>query len=109
MLDFFVIIFGLFAASRVILRFKGKEISWKETLFWLSIWFTILAIVIFPGLSISFAKLIGIGRGVDSAFFIAILLLFYLIFRLYVKIDNIDKNLTSLSIKISKELHNKKK
>lgn len=107
LLNYFILLFSLFAASRAILRFKGNESSGKELLFWLSIWFTILTIVIFPSLSTNFAKLIGIGRGVDSAFFISILLLFYLIFRLYVKIESLDKHLTDLSIKISKELHNR--
>lgn len=104
----FVLLFIIFALSRVLLRFNNKEISFKEMFFWLLIWSTVLTVVIFPEITTDLAFFIGIGRGVDSAFFISILLLFYLIFRLYVKIDNVDKDITELSIKISKNLHDRK-
>ncbi|HAV11403.1 MAG TPA: DUF2304 domain-containing protein [Candidatus Moranbacteria bacterium] len=107
-LNIFVLIFIIFAISRVLLRFNSKELSFKEMFFWLLIWSSVLVAVIFPKVTTDMATFIGIGRGADSAFFISILLLFYLIFRLYVKIDNADKDITELSIKLSKTLHSKK-
>ncbi len=104
-LNLIVLVFGAFAISRVFLRFRGKELSLAGAIFWSFIWFTIFIVAIFPSSSVELAKIIGIGRGADSAFFISILLLFYLIFRLYIKLDKIDKDLTKLSIEISKKLH----
>lgn len=105
LLNLMVLIFGIFAISRAILRFNSKELSFREMVFWLMIWTTILVIVFFPAITTDVAKTIGVGRGADSAFFAAIILLFYLSFRLYVKIDKVDKELTSLAINTSRELH----
>ena len=107
-LNIWVTIFIVFALSRVILRFNNKEISFRETFFWLVIWMSILLISLFPNITTSFAQIIGIKRGLDSVILVAILILFYLIFRLYMKINNLDKDITELNTKISKELHCKK-
>ncbi|MCK9378650.1 MAG: DUF2304 family protein [Candidatus Moranbacteria bacterium] len=104
-LTLIIAIFVIFAISRVFLRYKGKEISLREMIFWNFIWMIVLIVVLFPNLTTNIAKIIGIGRGVDTAFFISILLLFYLIFRLYVKIDKIDKDITELTIQTSKIIH----
>jgi hypothetical protein len=102
-------IFILFFASRAYLRFKDKSLSASNFIFWIAIWFASLVFIIDPNLSDVFAKLAGLGRGVDAAFLVAIILMFYLIFRIYIKIDIIDKNLTSLTINLSKILHEKNK
>lgn len=96
-------IFGVFALSRVILRYHSREISHLEAVFWLVLWSVVLMVVFFPEITTQFSQLIGIGRGVDSAFFVAILLLFYLVFRLYVKIDKLDKHITDLVIALAKK------
>lgn len=105
LLKLLIILFILFASSRVVLRYKNKEISYSGFLLWLCVWAVTLLAILLPDLSGKLAKILGIGRGVDSAFFIAILLLFYLTFRLYIKLDKIDRDLTTLSLEISKKLH----
>ncbi len=102
-----IFIFTLFALSRVILRSKDKSISFGESLFWIVIWITIAFITAFPQVTDRVSQILGVGRGVDVAFFVAIIILFYVVFRLYVKIDSLDKNLTELTINISKRLHKK--
>ncbi len=99
------LIFVAFALSRAILRFKDKSIKITELALWMIVWGGTLLFVFHPSISDEIAVKIGIARGADTAFFIAIILLFYLIFRLYVKIDRIDKDITTLSINISKMLH----
>jgi hypothetical protein len=98
-----ILIIGLFVISRVVLRWKDKQLTMKSGIFWVVLWTLIFGISIYPKLSQKIASWIGIGRGVDSAFFIAVILLFYLIFRLYIKIDKIDKDLTSLVVELSKK------
>ena len=84
-LRFIIILFGIFAISRVFLRFRGKEISLTGTIFWIITWVILLTGAIFPEISSKMAITVGIGRGVDTAFLISIFILFYLIFRLYIK------------------------
>lgn len=105
LLKLLIIFFIIFASSRVVLRYKNKEISYSGFILWLCVWAATLLAVILPDLSGKFAKIIGIGRGVDSAFFLAILLLFYLTFRLYIKLDKIDRDITTLTTESSKKFH----
>jgi len=98
-------IFVLFAISRAYLRFKDRTLSIFSFVLWILIWSLALVFVFDPNLSNLIAKAGGLGRGADAMFLLSIILLFYLIFRLYTKIDSIDKNLTTLVIELSKEKH----
>jgi len=40
------------------------------------------------------ATLTGVGRGVDVVIYVAIIILFYLLYRLYIKIENIEREIT---------------
>ena len=100
-----VIIFIAFAGSRVILRFRDKAIGYGEFFFWSSIWALILLIVFQPSLADKTALFFGVQRGTDIMFFASIILMFYLLFRLYVKLDKLDRDITLLTENISKSLH----
>ncbi len=90
------IIFALFALSRVLLRYKDKSIKAIEFFFWSIIWMGVILLALFPGLFTALSKFIGIGRGVDILLYFGMIILFYLIFRLYVKIESQKKELTLL-------------
>ena len=100
-----VIVFALFALSRAFLRLREKQISVKEFIFWLIIWIGVIITSIIPESVSQISILLGIDRGVDFLTYISIILLFYLIFRLYVKCENIEQDIT----KIVRELSHKKK
>ncbi len=99
------VIFVAFAGSRAVLRFKDKAINYSEFFFWIFIWTSVLVITFNPGIADKAALIFGLQRGSDAMFFLAIILLFYLIFRLYVKLDIVDRNLTKLNSNTSKEIH----
>ncbi len=99
-----IIIFSIFALSRVILRTQDKSISFKESLLWVIIWITITIFTIIPQATDKLSSLFGVGRGVDTAFFLSIIFLFYIVFRLYVKIDQLDKDITELTINSTKRI-----
>lgn len=88
------ILFSLFALSRVVLRARDKKLSLGEILFWIMVWLMLLLVVFFPGLTTTIAKLVGIGRGIDVVVYSSIGVLFYLIFRLYILIEELDQQLT---------------
>ncbi|NJL44257.1 MAG: DUF2304 family protein [Nitrosarchaeum sp.] len=96
-LTFIILIFSLFALSRAYLRVKDRRISWGEFGFWGVVWVLLILVAIFPWTIASLAALIGIGRGVDLVIYVSIPLVFYLVFRLYVKIDAMERNLTELA------------
>lgn len=107
LIQILTVIFVIFAGSRVILRFHDKAIGYGTFLFWSAIWTGVLLVIFNPGIADNTASFFGLQRGTDAMFFFAIIILFYLIFRLYVKLDILDKNITRVAINTSKALHKK--
>ena len=90
------LIFVIFVVSRTILRAKDKKISVGELFFWLAVWFGLSFVVFFPKFTSQIALLLGIGRGADVITYVSIGVLFYLIFRLYVKLEDTERKITLL-------------
>jgi hypothetical protein len=101
----FTVIFVAFTWSRAILRFNDKAIGYREFLFWSGIWSAVLLVVFNPGIADRTALILNLQRGADAMFFFSTILLFYLIFRLYVKLDLIDRALSKLNEESSIEIH----
>lgn len=108
-LQIIILIIISFTASRTLLRFNDKSIGYGEFIFWTFIWTTILVLAVKPYLSDTIAQALGVQRGTDIMFFFGTIVLFYLIFRLYVKLDSLDRHLTELNSNTSKAIHKLKK
>jgi len=63
---------------------------------WILIWIVGLIMVINPFLLSSFARMLHIGRGVYLAVYTSIILLFYLIYSLFIKQNDIEKKITQI-------------
>lgn len=94
-------IFLTFALSRVILRFRGGQIKVTEFFFWSLLFLTAILVIVFPEGTTMLANRLGIGRGVDLAVYASIAMLFYLVFRLYVAIEDVRHEITELVRKIA--------
>jgi small membrane protein len=102
-------IFTLFALSRVYLRFRENKLSSFAFIFWMAVWIVGIMVIMFPDFSSEIAKLVGIGRGSDVIIYASIAILFYLIFRLFIKIEDISKEITKLSREIALKGHSSKR
>ncbi len=91
-----LILFILFAISRVLLRAREKVISAQVAFFWTLIWLGALTIVMLPNTTTRLASYFGVGRGVDVIVYISLALLFYLVFRIFVMIEDIRHEITAL-------------
>src|SRR4030042_4223884 len=91
-----LVAFILFATSRVLLRIKEKVISNKAGFFWILVWLAAMIGVILPDTTTRLASYFGVGRGVDVIVYISLALLFYLVFRIYVMIEDIRHEITFL-------------
>lgn len=91
-----ITLFAVFAWSRAFLRFKDKKINFSEFLFWSIIWLGISLLSFNPTL-ISFVSFkVGIERPIDLVVYLSIILLFYLVFRMYVKHEKIEQEITEI-------------
>lgn len=95
-IQFFLILFFFFAIFKVALRFKDREIKLLNALGWIGFWSAAIVVVLRPELAVWLAKFLGVGRGVDAVIYFAIAGLFFLIFRVWIRIEKIEKNLTRL-------------
>ncbi len=88
--------FVIFALSRVYLRAKEKVLSPKAALFWFLVWGGALAGISLPTTTTRIAEFFGVGRGVDVIVYFSLVLLFYLVFRIFVMIEDLRHEITSI-------------
>lgn len=105
-----LLIFLGFAFSRVILRFKEGSLALGAFLFWAGIWFMAGFTVVFPSFTSYVASQIGIQRGTDAVIYLSLALLFYLIFRTNILIENLKEEISRLTkeITLKRSKNNKK-
>lgn len=96
LIKLFVTLFVLFAVSRAYLRYREAALGFGGLMFWSLIWIAVEAVVWWPGFTDTIAKKIGVSRGVDALVYLSITLLFYGIFRLYIKTEFLEREITSL-------------
>lgn len=96
-----LLIFFLFAFVKVVGRFKAGEIGKMSALGWCLFWVAAMLVVILPNSTAQVAKLVGIGRGADLVVYLALAALFFIMFRMMVKIERFGKEITALTRKIS--------
>lgn len=99
--QFLFTLFILFAASRATLRFREGKISLWAFIGWIILWLWVGIIIWIPGVTTHIAKILGIGRGADLLIYGSIITLFYLIFRIYVKLEDIERQITLLARKFA--------
>ena len=98
-----VLVFSIFAISRAIARFKEGEMSIREFIFWSALWIVVVILSLVPDFASQISRVFGIERGADLAIYVGMILLFYLIFRLYVKIENVQHDLTKIVRELAKQ------
>lgn len=95
-IQIFLLALVLFAVTRVYLRAKEKILSPKTALFWFLIWTAAAVGILLPTTTTNLAQIVGVGRGVDVIVYISLALLFYLVFRLYVMVEDLRHEITTL-------------
>lgn len=74
---------------------KGKN-SFATVVLWSIFWIVVSLFAIFPDISITFARLFGITRGLDFIIISVFVILFYTILKLYFIVDKMQNNLNTL-------------
>ena len=95
-LSIVILFFILFAWSRAVLRFKEGGISFKEFFVWTLIWALAVLLILFREQLGFLTKFTTLQRPLDVVLAGGIILLFYLLFRIYVKIDMMDQSITKV-------------
>ncbi len=89
-----LIAFFVIAMVKVAVKNYKGELSIGTTLSWIIFWIIAALITAQPDLTSSAAKLFGVGRGADIVVYFALVGLFFMVFRLMVKIEKLNREIT---------------
>ena len=89
-------VFALVAIFSVIKKKKAGQFGAKGMIFWVLFWLTAIVAVLWPDSTTILANRFGIGRGTDFILYISVAVIFYLIFRLHIKIESIGRDITKI-------------
>ncbi|MFH1376848.1 MAG: DUF2304 family protein [Candidatus Woesearchaeota archaeon] len=89
-------IFILFAIIRLIVKFKKTDGKISESLLWFAFWVITVVAIWVPDFLTQVANFVGIGRGADLVLYVSVVVVFYLIFKIYVRLEKIERNITKV-------------
>lgn len=75
---------------------KKGDLGGKAVVFWIFFWFFASVVVFWPSASSWVAAYLGIGRGTDLVVYCAFALVFFLLFKMNVKLDSLNRGLTKM-------------
>lgn len=90
------IIIAILAIVFSVIRFNHKKLSLPTFLVITVAMLFVILFAIFPESSNIFANLVGIGRGLDFVFILAILVLIYINVKLFFIIEDMQNNMTKI-------------
>lgn len=93
-----------------IYSFKNGQIKLRRFIVFILFWLSVLLAIIFPEETNKIAKFFNITRGADFFIYISIIVIFYTLFRVYEKLEQIEKNITKIVREIAlikKDMENK--
>lgn len=96
LIQILAIIFVIFAIWRVAFKFRKQEIRLSEFLMWLIFWLAVAVAFVTPESLTKLANLLGIGRGADLVLYVAVIVVFYLMFRIFVRLEKIERDITKV-------------
>ncbi len=100
------IIIGIIGIIYTFIRFRESKMSLGMLLIWGVVWVVLIVLSIVPTATIYIANLTGIGRGLDMILILGLIGCYYLIFRIYNMIENIEENITHIAREIALQREN---
>ncbi|WP_457741561.1 DUF2304 family protein [Thermococcus sp.] len=89
----------------VIEQYRKGDLEWGDFLFWEIILLGLFIVALFPiRIANEIKRLLGLGRGLDALFIVAIGLAYLIIFKVYLTVDRTEREITELTRKVAIEL-----
>jgi len=103
LIQIFIVIFIAYVIYRLSVKLRKRDMSIQLFLLWLVFWIIVAVVIVLPQTTQILADWLGVGRGVDVVIYISIVVLFYIVFRVYSRIEKIERDITYLVKDISLE------
>lgn len=89
-------IIAIMALHTLAQRSRGK-IGTLQLSMWLAIWSAGAVVVALPDFATKLAHRLNIGRGADLVIYVSIPVLFYIVFRLLLRVERLNRDVTDLA------------
>jgi hypothetical protein len=96
LIQYLLVLLVLLIVYRVVIKWRQGILSQRDFIFWAGFWLVVGFIVIIPETTSFLAELVGIGRGADLVVYLSIVLVFYIIFQMTIKMEKIERNVTKI-------------
>lgn len=91
----FSVVFAAISLSKSYVDFRGRRESLQMFLFWTVTWAGIVIVALYPPIIDLVIEYFGGGRtGLGTIFGMGLVFLFYVVYRIYVKLERIEQKLT---------------
>ena len=108
-LQIIITILVILSISLVIKKKLQNKLTFGQTSTWLIMWLIVLIVFWYPESTNYLASSLNIGRGADLIIYIAILIMFYMMFKMYLKMDKLNSDITKVVRKVGIEKASDKK
>ncbi len=96
LIKYILIVVILLIMWRITRQFRRGGLNVREYLFWLVWWLGGVIVILRPETATLVANLVGVGRGTDFVVYISVILLFYLVFRILVRQERMEGEITKV-------------
>jgi hypothetical protein len=93
-IQFVLVLFAAFGLARSVLRFRRGQMPFANLALWLLFWCGVLVVAVQPETTSVVARWLGVGRGADFAMYLALLAIFTVLFRMFGKIEDLERQIT---------------
>src|SRR6187397_1283077 len=89
-----LVLFAIFAFSRALAGVRRGTLRVGPFVLWSLFWGAVVIVAFRPETTMAVAHVFGVGRGADFAIYLALLLAFFLVFRLFARLEELERQLT---------------
>lgn len=96
-----LIAFSLFAIVHATRQYRRQKISFHWLALWSILWLAVILVAIAPQTTDLIAQTVGVQRGADLLVYTAVVVLVYGLYRLYVRMMRVEREITELVRKVA--------
>lgn len=89
-------LFAIVMILKGISRLNRGEMSVRKFILWILVWSGISAVALFPEFVKIASNLTGLESGINALIFFGFIFLFYLVFRLFMIVEHLEREITNI-------------
>ncbi len=92
-----ITLIAIVVALKAITQFRRHLLAPAPMIGWIIFWIAITILVWLPDLTDRIAALLQVGRGADAIMYLSLIAIFYLFFRVFVRLEKTEQLVTLLA------------